>query len=160
LADAQPILAISKNMTSTAEQGKSHTDHLHTEVVLSVDQEDLLGYLYEHPQEQHSTDSLAATLNDRPRSADEVVAELKAASEGETRSPLRRKRNPEDVEKDIEILIFKGLVAGERTGGPGAIRYEGVHLTIAGERRAIALRNPEATSPSQHEPPKRRPKEV
>ena len=149
-------------MTSTAEQRKDHPqpDHQHTEVKLSLDQEDLLGYLYEHPQESHSTDSIAANLSDRPRSANEVVAELEAAADGETQSPLDRKRNPEDVERHIEILIFKGLVAGERIGSPGAIRYEGVHLTVAGERRAIALRNPGATSPPRHEPPKSRPKEV
>ena len=148
-------------MTSTVEQrkGQPRTEHQHTEAKLSLAQEDLLGYLYEHPQESHSTDSLAANLNDRPRSANEVVAELKAAADGETQSPLDRKRNPEDVERDIEILIFKDLVAGERTGVPGAIRYKGVHLTLAGERRAIAMRNPDVLPP-RHEPPKSRPKEA
>jgi hypothetical protein len=131
-------------MTSTAEQhNKVPHPEQQPELKLSLDQEILLGYLYERPQESHSTDSLAAGLDDRPRSEEEVVAELRAASKGETQSPLNRKREPADVERDIEILIFKGLVAGERTGGPGAVRYEGVHLTIAGERRAIALRNPE-----------------
>jgi len=149
-------------MTSTTEQSKNqpHPDHQHAEIKLSLDQEDLLGYLYEHPQESHSTDSLAANLNERPRSPDEVVAELRAASEGETESPLARKRHPVDVERDVEILIFKGLVAGERTGVPGAIRYERVRLTVAGERRVIALRNPEATLPAKHGPPKSRPKQA
>jgi hypothetical protein len=49
------------------------------------------------------------------------------------------------VERDIEILIFKGLVVGVRTGNPSAIGYEGVYLTVAVERHAIALRNPAAT---------------
>jgi hypothetical protein len=166
LADAVVFLTISANMTSTAEQNKGHIEQQHTEIKLSVDQEDLLGYLYEHPQESHSTDSLAANLNDRPRSVDEVVAELRAASEGETQPAIVRKRNPDDVERDVEVLIFKGLVAGDRTGGPGAIRYESVHLTVAGERRAIALRNPAATlppkheQPTKHESPKSRPKDL
>jgi hypothetical protein len=91
-------------------------------------------------------------MDDRPRSGEEVIAELRAASEGETQSPINRKRNPEDVERDIEVLIFRGLVAGERVGGPSAIRYEGVHLTVAGERRAISLRNPAATVSSTSAP--------
>jgi len=146
-ADAKLAVAISKNMTSTARQNENHP---HTEqqpeLKLSLDQEVLLAYLYEHPQELHSTDSLAASLDDRPRFADEAVAELRAAVRGGTHSPINRKREPEDVERDIEILVFKGLLAGERTGGPAAIRYKGVHLTTVGERRAIALRNPEVTS--------------
>lgn len=127
----------------------------HTEVELSANLETLLSFLFEHPEESHSTDSLAASLDDLPRSTDEVVAELKAASDGETQSPVHRKRNPEDVERDIEILIFKGLVAGQRTGAPGAIRYEGVSLTAAGERRAIAVRNPAVKVTLKQELPKR-----
>jgi hypothetical protein len=131
--------------TANQSENHHHTDPQHREVELSLDQEILLGYLYEHPQAPHSTDTLAGSLDDRPRSGDEVIAELRAASEGETQSPINRKRNPEDVERDIEVLIFKGLVAGQRAGGPGTIRYEGVQLTVAGERRAISLRNPAAT---------------
>jgi hypothetical protein len=140
-------------MTSTTEQSKKqpHPEQ-HTEIKLSLDQEAVLNYLYEHPQESHSTNSLAANLDDRPRSPDEAIAELKAATNGATESPIDRKRNPEDVERDLEILIFKGLVAGERTGGPGAIRYEGIHLTVAGERQAISLRNPAATQSVKEKP--------
>jgi hypothetical protein len=160
-----PCAAISMNMANTAEQDKKeegkNRDQMakdtHAEIKLSVDEEAILDYLYEHPQVSHSTDGLAANLDDRPRSTDEVVIELRAAAEGETQSPIDRKRNPEDVERDIEVLIFKGLVAGQRAGSPGLIRYEDVHLTVAGERRAISLRHPEATVSPKHAPPKRNP---
>jgi len=152
-------------MANTAEQdakeeGKNQhgtAKDAHAEINLSVDEEAILGYLYEHPQESHSTDGLAANLNDRLRSTDEVVSELRAAAEGETQSPIDRKRSPEDVERDIEVLIFKGLVAGQRAGSPGQIRYEEVHLTVAGERRAISLRHPEATVSPNHVPQRRKP---
>lgn len=143
-----------KNQQRSAKQTDRGTI---TEIELSVDEEGILGYLYEHPQESLSTDGLAANLNDRPRSTDEVVSELRAAADGETRSPIDRKRSPEDVERDIEVLIFKGLVAGQRAGSAGQIRYEGVHLTVAGERRAISLRHPEATVSPKHVPATRKP---
>lgn len=129
----------------------------HAEIKLSVDEEAILDYLYERPQESHSTDGIAANLDDRPRSTDEVVSELRAAAEGETESPIDRKRSPVDVERDIEVLIFKGLVAGQRAGGPGQVRYEDLHLTVAGERRAISLRHPEATVSPKHASPTRKP---
>src|SRR5271170_5238002 len=77
--------AISSDM-NTAKQSEDHrqTDNQHTEIKLSVDQEAVLDYLYEHPQESHSTDTLAGSMDDRPRSGEEVIAELRAASEGET----------------------------------------------------------------------------
>lgn len=164
-----PWAAISENMANTAEQekredgknrdrtAKGTLKNTIAEIKLSVDEEAILDYLYEHPQESHSTDGLAADLDDRPRSTDEVVSELRAAAEGETQSPIGRKRSPEDVERDIEVLIFKGLVAGQRAGSPGQVRYEDLHLTVAGERRAILLRHPEATVSPNHAPPTRKP---
>jgi hypothetical protein len=156
--------AISRNMTNTVkqeerEEGKNRQQvakDTHAEIELSIDEAAILDYLYEHPQESHSTDGLAASVKDRPRSTDEVVSELQAAAEGETESPIERKRDVEDVERDIEVLIFKGLVAGRRTGDPGQIRYEEIHLTVAGERRAISLRHPEATVSPNHAPPARK----
>jgi len=169
LLNAVLCAAISRKMTNTAERdikedGKNrdrtakdtHKDTT-TEIKLSVDEEAILDHLYEHPQESHSTDGIAANLDDRPRSTDEVVSELRAAAEGETESPIDRKRSPVDVERDIEVLIFKGLVAGQRAGGPGQVRYEDLHLTVAGERRAISLRHPEATVSPKHAPPTRKP---
>jgi hypothetical protein len=108
-------------------------------------EEAILVHLYERPEEEHSTDSLASVLTYIPITPPDKIAEgIKAMQNGLPapefdRTPQLRK--VEDVQRDIEALIVKGLVKGKRKGMPGKITHANVQLTTQGERQAIEAKN-------------------
>jgi hypothetical protein len=108
----------------------------------------ILIYLFEHPNGQHTTYTLAEVLEENSTSHDEAVLELKAVMNGVPQkgdtvpAKIKPKRKPSDVQADVESLIVKGLVAGgKRTGKPDNITHTDIQLTQKGERAAIAARN-------------------
>jgi hypothetical protein len=117
----------------------------------SETEEAILLHLYENPQGQHSTNTLASVLEDHSRTPEEIVADLKkllssdvlgTPSDEEIESKAaKRQRDPVDVQIDIESLIVKGLVRGKREGTPGNIAHAEIQLTAKGEREAIEAKN-------------------
>ena len=114
-------------------------------------EEAILLYLYENPEGHHSTNSLASELEDHSRTHEEILADLKAhlsggilgtpADEEILATAAKRQRKPEDVQIDIESLIAKSLVRGDRKGAPGYIWFADIQLTAKGEREAIQAKN-------------------
>jgi hypothetical protein len=106
----------------------------------------ILFYLYEHHEGPHSTYSLARVLEDNSINPEALTAEIRAASEvlGNSESPPAKaiaSRRPEDVQKDVEALIQKGMIrGGKRTGTPGNITHTDIQLTPKGERAAIDVK--------------------
>jgi hypothetical protein len=106
----------------------------------------ILLYLYDHPTGPHSTYSLAVALEDNSTNPEALAAEIKAASGvlGNLESPPARakaSRRPEGVQKDVEVLIQKGMVrGGKHTGTPGNITHTDIQLTPKGERAAIEVK--------------------
>jgi len=115
-----------------------HGDH-------SGPEEDILIYLYNNPEERHSTDSIASRLEDATRSTEEIVNELKSAMTEQpiesNRPKAKRMRKPEDVQRDVESLLVKGLIQGRRQGTPGHITHTDIQLTQKGEREAIVAKD-------------------
>lgn len=106
----------------------------------------ILLYLYEHPKGPHSAYSLAGVLEDNSVNPEALAAGIKAGSGvlGTSESPPARakaSRRTEDVQKDVEALIQKGMVrGGKRTGTPGNITHTDIQLTPKGERAAIGIK--------------------
>ena len=114
-------------------------------------EEAILLYLYENPEGQHSTNTLASVLEDNSRTHEEILADLKKhmsglgiPTDGEIEAKAaKRQRKPADVQTDIESLIKKSLVHGKRGGKPGNITHADIQLTRKGEREAIEAKNRE-----------------
>jgi hypothetical protein len=108
-------------------------------------EEAILVHLYERPEEEHSTESLASVLTCIPITPpDKIVEGIKAIQDGQPTPEFDRTpqlRPVEDVQRDIEALIVKGLVKGKRKGTPGKITHANVRLTTEGERQAIEAKN-------------------
>ncbi|WP_158786008.1 hypothetical protein [Granulicella sp. L46] len=105
----------------------------------------ILIYLFNHPDETHSTQSLT-TVVEEP-TLQQKVARLqvmlgflgtgRTESERSETSDVKPTRNIEEVEKDVENLIAGGLVRGKRKGALGNITYAEIKLTYKGEQQAI-----------------------
>ena len=108
-------------------------------------EEAILVHLYERPEEEHSTESLASVLTYIPATPPHEIAEgIRAMRDGLPAPEFDRAPRPckvEDVQRDIEALIVKGLVKGKRKGTPGKITHANVQLTTEGERQAIEAKN-------------------
>jgi hypothetical protein len=108
-------------------------------------EEAILVHLYERPEEEHSTESLSSVLTYVPVTpTDKVVEGILAVRDGLPAPEFDntpRPRTVEDVQRDIEALIVKGLVKGKRKGTPGKITHANVQLTTEGERQAIEAKN-------------------
>ena len=108
-------------------------------------EEAILLYLYENPEVNHSTDSLASALRDGSCTATEIADGLMMAVGGCAVSDIElseaKRSKPQDVQKGIEALIVRGLVIGRRQGAPGKITHTEIQLTLKGEREAIDAKN-------------------
>jgi len=118
-------------------------------------EEAILVHLYERPEEEHSTESLASVLTYKPITPPHEIAEaIKAMRDGLPAPEFDRTPQlckVEDVQRDIEALIVKGLVKGKRKGTPGKITHANVQLTTEGERQAIEAKNRDRKLPIQVE---------
>jgi hypothetical protein len=105
----------------------------------SETEEAILLYLYENPEGTHSTASLASGPEKDSLTVREMTDDmLEAVVEGRA---VSTRRKPEDLQKDIESLIVKGLLRGRRRGTPGNITHADIELTPKGEREAIEAKN-------------------
>ena len=119
------------DMTSSKPFDREHSHH----------EKDILLYLYYHPDEEHSTENLTLVLKDQSafRSVVSGLRPEKSSVDEPESTPQPRKA--EDVQNDIESLIKKGLVRGDRHGTPDKIRHFKIELTGKGEQEAIALKS-------------------
>ncbi len=88
----------------------------------SAIEEGILGYLYEHPEENIGTGGLVGKLKPEQSTAEQQGQAF------------------EEIQYDIESLIAARLVRGKRVSASGKVQYVQLRLTPKGEAEAIKER--------------------
>jgi hypothetical protein len=122
-------------MAEQAQQGQVIDDSLNSEPLIGSLEEEVLLFLYNHPDREYETATLAFNLR-APNVAPDELPQFDEAYNQKQRQDLLA------MQHAVESLILAQCVEGKRETLGSAVQFTGLKLTRKGEEEAIrAKRN-------------------